>query len=732
MQGVNDISNLDEFLKAHPDMTVSGVFTRSLNTLTTNEHCWQLDQDAHTYWSKRCRHYFEWSTANQTKSTFEHYVFDDELPHLSVSRTVTITPLSPDASNVTIDSIKPLSEGVFSNQLDKTLLNAMNDVVLVSEPEPFDRPGPRVVYANRAFENDTGYTSAEIIGKTPRILQHSMTSEASKANIRRALNAWKPVTQVVCNKKKNGEIFYSELVINPVSDKTGWYTHWVAVQRDITEKYLKEINKTNILEAFPEATLSLNANKQITYFSSNAEMLFEQPKQVVLGQNVATLLPDSFIRYIDHAFLQQEVIQYTEHFPLRVNATTKYCTVHMALMDSEGLSQSITLFIKDITEQKAKDEEIKIAREVNLKQSRLASMGELAAGVGHEINNPLQIISGQLEILSLKLQNKTNSSSEAIVQHLQQIDNAAERIGRIVRGLKKMSRVNNSESGAESDNIALTCVQTVEMMQELLGKKGVQIIYRCDDNELKAMIDAISVQQILVNLINNASDAMANSPEKQITVSLEAIEDRCVLCVSDTGQGIAREHQDHIFEAFFTTKKVGEGTGLGLSVIHSIIKSFAGEIDFFSTNSGTTFRVSLPRTQASNSVQPESCHQPTSNKTVLLVDDEPAIIEVLEICLKQTGNIVHSAMSPADAVRLFNTHPIDIVITDFQMPDMTGEELLMQLKKLKRNTGFTSIMMTGNVSYGHLQGQDESSNAIWDKVLSKPFTIPELIDCISE
>ncbi len=226
-------------------------------------------------------------------------------------------------------------------------------------------------------------------------------------------------------------------------------------------------------------------------------------------------------------------------------------------------------------------------------QNKLASIGELAAGVGHEINNPLMISMGYTEIIK-KLLLKEDIKNPKIFENLEKQIIAHERIQNIVNGLRVFSR--NDTENAIPFSLKSAIDQTFGLVSEIFAKEGCAIINETPNAEFYIFGVVGEIQQVIMNLITNAKHAVEGQKKKEIRVSLsEASRDKVVITVSDNGRGIPEEIREKIFNPFFTTKEVGKGTGLGLALVQKIIEKMNGEIQVESKlGSGTTFKISIP------------------------------------------------------------------------------------------------------------------------------------------
>jgi CheY-like chemotaxis protein len=261
--------------------------------------------------------------------------------------------------------------------------------------------------------------------------------------------------------------------------------------------------------------------------------------------------------------------------------------------------------------------------------------------------------------------------------------------------------------------------------------------------------DGNQIQQVLMNLMNNARDAVADCTEKSISVSLdvcrpdivffyrhselEAGEYAC-LQIADSGHGMDSETVEKIFDPFYTTKEVGKGTGLGLSSAFGSITSHGGAIEVDSKpGSGTTFRVYLPLAEATEAeIETDNNHAvvPSSGQeTILLVDDEPIILHSMQEVLEELGYTVLTARDGAKGLACFQQHQHDIhaIITDMVMPEMGGVDMFRQIRSI--NTTIPTIFLTG-YDQGSVQLQsDEKENTT---VISKPLQIPELSQLVKQ
>lgn len=377
--------------------------------------------------------------------------------------------------------------------------------------------------------------------------------------------------------------------------------------------------------------------------------------------------------------------------------------------------------------------------------ARLASIGQMAAGVGHEVNNPLTIAMGFLGRIEKNLKNGA-TDRERLKSSFEKIHDAHIRIKKIVDGLRLYSRF--KENNQQEVNI-YSCVQsTHSMLHDLLSKEGVELLFETNIEESKSpfvLASPSKLQQILVNLINNARDAtLSNESQKSIRLSLERdpSENQVVLSVSDNGQGIPKEIQGKIFDAFYTTKDTNNGTGLGLGLVQKIVKDFDGEISFTSqVGEGTVFTVILPSFEAEilDIVESEGVTEinqvlvagPSEhlerNFNILVVDDEEDIRELLVDVLTDFGvENVKTANGGKEALECMRNESFDLVITDMKMPEMSGKELISTAKADPAIRSTPIAVLTGGVEEDMFEHVDRSWRENTIQVLSKPYRKDEL------
>ena len=369
---------------------------------------------------------------------------------------------------------------------------------------------------------------------------------------------------------------------------------------------------------------------------------------------------------------------------------------------------------------------------------RLEAIGRLAGGVAHDFNNLLTIILANLgEIMDRRdLDSRTRAA-------LREMRDAGTKGADLVRQLLTFSR--RQRSTPETLDINRTLSGMDRLLSRLLGD-GKELVLSLQSTPLFVHMDPTQTEQIIINLITNARDAMYAGGV--VTVETEAVEldvpwgglargPYAVLSVTDTGAGMDAETQRHIYEPFFTTKALGKGTGLGLSTVYGIVEQSGGHIDLASQpGKGSCFRVYLPRARApERSAEPELVrrisgfrHTAASSATLLLVEDEPTVRSVTRRILERAGHLVLTSPTAERALEIASEHPegIDLLITDVVMPGMSGPTLAARLRAERPELG--TLFISG-YNQEQLSADAEPGRTTF---LPKPFTHEGLIAAVAE
>ncbi len=397
-----------------------------------------------------------------------------------------------------------------------------------------------------------------------------------------------------------------------------------------------------------------------------------------------------------------------------------------------GQRQFVTIFF-DITTRKKAEREREELQKFLFHSAKLASIGELAAGVGHEINNPLAIIQGNIERVKRELIAKDNYS-ELLQEYLESQADSIFRISAIVDGLRIYARTDSDE--LQSIDIHQEIGRSVGLVKVMYEKESIRLDTSLLADESCIMGNGGKLQQVVMNLLSNAKDAMEGRDKKEICVNTRNEGDKIIIEVRDSGAGIPSGIQDKIFETYFTTKEIGKGTGMGLGISFAIVEEFGGRIDVESTvGVGTVFSISFPRVQVcllnQEKKQDESEVEPQLSGKALVIDDEEGIREILALLLEELGLEVDTADDGDTALEKVKEIKYDYICTDMQMLRMSGEEFIREARKLP-NGDTLYFIITGGITVDYTSDDRDKSKDLADGYVQKPFSEEALRDVLLE
>jgi len=401
--------------------------------------------------------------------------------------------------------------------------------------------------------------------------------------------------------------------------------------------------------------------------------------------------------------------------------------------------QMVYAIARDITEQRLANEKLLESQQAQEKMKRqlifadrMASVGTLAAGVAHEINNPLAYITANISLLIEELEDsggRLNSEQFGAIKDMaNEAQMGAERIRKIVRGLKTFSRSEEERRGI---------VEVIPLIEISINMTFNEIRHRArlvkDFGPIpKVDADDARLGQVFINLLVNAAQALPEgaSEQHEIRISTSTDSKGCALIeVRDTGPGIPKELIDRIFDPFFTTKPVGVGTGLGLSICHTIVTALGGVLEVDSElGKGTTFRLRLPPAEvvAVPNVQQTSLGD-IACASVLVVDDEPAIGMVLKMALK--NHDVVAVTRAMDALELLQSGKrFHVIFSDLMMPEMSGMDFFAQVEKSYPDQATRVVFVSGGA---FTPGANEFLDRVKNERLDKPFTPKSVRDLVA-
>jgi len=548
-----------------------------------------------------------------------------------------------------------------------------------------------IVKANRAAASYYGYPPEAMLQMQVQQLNASLPAETAK-NMRRALQKQKNLFAFK-HVLADGQIRDVEVHSTPITiqDRPLLFS----IIHDITERKRAEaaLRKSEekyryMFENIQDAVYAVTLDGEILDVSPSIGELSrgQLTREELIGKSVYDFYPDAETRKTFLETLQKtgRVNDYEITLKNRDGSTT-VCSISAKMQyDSQGQPVKIIGNIHDISDRAALEKRL-------LQSQKMESVGRLAGGVAHDFNNMLGVILGYTEISLEQV-----SQTDPIHRFLLEIQHAAQRSADLTAQLLAFARRQTATPRVLELNKTVQGVLT--MLRRLIGE-NIDLVWRPGQSLAPVKMDPSQVDQILANLCVNARDAISGTGTITIETANVTIAERAaaadnletlpghyvLLTISDSGCGMDSETLSHLFEPFFTTKRVGEGTGLGLATVYGIVKQNNGFIDVQSdVGNGTTFKIFLPRSDSTHD-QPTDRSDATAIlpgvEAVLLVEDEPMILEMTTTMLEKLGYQVFAHASPQAAINFAEHHTGDLhlLVTDVIMPEMNGRDLADKL-----------------------------------------------------
>jgi two-component system NtrC family sensor kinase len=400
------------------------------------------------------------------------------------------------------------------------------------------------------------------------------------------------------------------------------------------------------------------------------------PVTALAGHPWLTLLPPAWAETVGRALEHAG-----ETGELRTGRRTYVVTSHPMRGDLDGAS---VLLIEDVTETRRLQEQL-------IQSEKLSAIGQLIAGVAHELNNPLASVLGFADFLS-----ETGQTPPHLLEPLRVIQQEAQRAADIVKNLLTFAR--RQEQEQRPLQIGPVLERTLALLyNQLIGLK-VEPILQVEADLPPVRGNPSQLQQVFLNLINNAAQAIASTRRGgTVVVHARGWLDGVAVDVTDNGPGIPPDLHARVFEPFFTTKREGEGTGLGLSICQGIVKEHGGRIALRSEQgAGATFTVELPAADAAAPRATPPSGERTPGGRVLVVDDEPHILHYMRATLEAWGHHVDTAADGEEALRRAVSGDYDIIISDVRMPTLSGREFYERLREEAPQKADRVVFATGD------------------------------------
>jgi PAS domain S-box-containing protein len=578
------------------------------------------------------------------------------------------------------------------------LVDSLTDAILVWS-------GEDIIYANpAAFKLFRANQAGDLIGKRYLDFVHPDDRSESVERIKKSKNEkWIAPRREHRMITADGQVIHVESTGVPIQSQRQ-FQHF-GIFSDITERKqveekLRETEKKyrELADSLPQVIFEVDLNGTLTYINHNAYALFGYTQEeIAKGFNVLeAFIPENRERVALDIMLniQGQKLGRQEYTAVRKDGTRFPVSVHANRVLREQTATGVRGILIDLTETKLVEEEKK-KLEIQLQQAqKMEAIGSLAGGIAHDFNNILSAIIGYTELAML------NEGAEHCRAELNESLIAANRAKDLVKQILAFSR--QTDEDRMPVKVAIVAKEAVKFLRATIPAT-IEIKTRIDDKSGAVLANSVELHQIIMNLCTNAQHAIGERAgllevavqnteidlsQKNDLIELE-VGSYVRISVKDTGYGMPPDVIKRIFDPYFTTKEKGVGTGLGLAVLHGIVKKYGGAIKVESVlGKGTTFHIYLPKTDIAAPFNTEQPKIPMGgSERILFVDDEKMLVDIGQQALQRLGYDVVSRTSPIEALELFKAKPdhFDLVITDKTMPGMTGDALAKELMSIRPN-----------------------------------------------
>lgn len=502
------------------------------------------------------------------------------------------------------------------------------------------------------------------------------------------------------------------------------------------ELNLSKNRLASIINSSLDAIICVDHDHHITIFNPSAAVMFQCPPNEALGSPLVRFMPDavqtlSYAHLTTHAQLGEMMALTASGNSIAIEGSVSF--------EHHPDGDTITIFARDLTSRK-KIEAHRNALESQLREShKMQAVGTMAGGIAHDFNNIISAILGNVELAK----QDAGEASPALVS-LNEIDKAGRRARDLVRQILTFSR--NESPQRIPIQLAEVVQETVHLLKVALPPM-VDMLVTIDPDTPPVLADATQVEQALLNLCTNAIQAIGERGTVTIQLghnlrsSVGPAERRSgsrgphvKLSVQDTGSGIDAQTLQRVFEPFFTTKPVGQGTGLGLAVVHGIMRTHLGTVDVQSTmDTGSIFTLYFPADESIVLASPVELPKPKvvhgHGKRVMYVDDDEALVFLVDRALSRKGFAVSTFTDPRVAVETLRARPLDfdLVVTDYNMPGYSGIELLRAVRLIRPElpVALASGYVTPEIEQSALQ---EGARAL----IHKPNDVDEMCETLQQ
>jgi len=566
---------------------------------------------------------------------------------------------------------------------------------------------------NPAATEILGYSEEELLSQPFTNFVHPDDLEATRRIIEEQLKRGQKVVSFENRYfRKNGDICWLHWNSHPIAEEGLTY----AIAHDITDRkraqeklqeseerfrlLLSDIDRVSVQGYAPDGT--------VVYWNKGSEYLYGYTAEEAMGQNLLDLIIPPELEHQVRAAMAQMAQTGTAIPPSELTLMRKdgsLVTVYSShsIVQRPGHDQELFCIDIDLTDMKAAEVEREKLQAQLLQAQKMEAVGRLAGGVAHDFNNKLQTILGYSDILLHE-----EHMPRSLREYINEISQAARQSADLTRQLLAFARKQTIVPQVLDLNQMIP--DMLRMLKPLISEE-IDLQWHAGDHVGSVRMDPAQVDQILANLVVNARDAIEQNGTITVETASADIDaeyvrqnayaragKHAVLIVTDDGAGMDAQTLEQVFEPFFTTKPQNQGTGLGLATVYGIVKQNGGFVNVYSEpDKGTTFRIYLPQSDGEEPAAPTEARTAmlqTGSETILLVEDDPAILRLGQETLEKLGYTVLAAERPSTALEMIDEgHEIDLLVTDVVMPEMNGKNLLEQLTQ--HRPGLHALFMSG-------------------------------------
>ena len=477
-----------------------------------------------------------------------------------------------------------------------------------------------------------------------------------------------------------------------------------------------EARYSRLVESATDAIFTLDANGHFTSVNHALELATGLPRESLLGAHFSEVIHErdrDAMLAIHAGTMNGRALRGEMHFMGRGGVVREGSLTTTPVVEGSAVVAALGI-VRDMTDQKRLTDQL-------MQQEKLAAIGQLVSGVAHELNNPL---AGVIAFSQLLLAGPIADAEQGSA--LETIHQEAKRAAKIVANLLTFARQHKPQRAVTDVNQVL--LDTLELRRYALRMQQVELDISLDQQLPPTWADPFQLQQVFLNLIGNAEQAMtALATGRKLSITTRAADAKLLISFTDTGEGISPHAMDQIFNPFFTTKAVGQGTGLGLSISDGIVRAHGGSIEVESVQGeGATFTIELPLIKPP--VIEGEPRSPAASviarpQMILVVDDERPIRSALATFLTSGGHTVNAVGTGAEAMAALATRRYDLILLDLRLPDSSGERLYERIREMDPAQAKGVVFLTGDL---HNESVRVFIASTGRRSLGKPFRLEEV------